>query len=137
MVDIVEKTHRSVLAKALKGVRDEVGIEKGLIMINSQRIVLSTPAIKANLQRLHLGHPGQEKTMALAQQLYYWHGMRNDIKNVTASCQECQARLPSQPANPRVTEHPPPSSAFGAPMAQVGLDLFEFGSRKHLLCVDR
>ena len=135
MADIVEKTHISKLANALKGVRDEVGIEKGLILINSERIVLPTPAIKAILQRLHIGHPGQEKALALAHRLYYWHGMNNDIKSITTACQECQARLPSQPANPRVTE--PPSSAFGAPMAQVGLDLFDFGGRKHLLCVDR
>ena len=61
MVDIVEKTHKSVLANALKGVWDEVGIEKGLILINSERIVLPTPAIKAILKRLHLSHPGLEK----------------------------------------------------------------------------
>ena len=73
--------------------------------------------------------------MALAQQLYYWQNMTKDIKTVVDNCNECQERRPKQPTNPRVTD--PPSSAFGAPMAHVGLDLFDFAGKKHLICVDK
>ena len=31
----------------------------------------------------------------------------------------------------------PPSAAFGAPMAHVGLNLFDFAGKKHIICVDR
>ena len=31
----------------------------------------------------------------------------------------------------------PPSAAFGAPMAHVGLDLFDYAGKKHLICIDR
>ena len=31
----------------------------------------------------------------------------------------------------------PPSASFGPPMAQVGVDLFDYGGKKHLICVDR
>ena len=51
-------------------------------MIDARRIILPIKAIKPVLSRLHAGHPGQEKTMALAQQLYYWQNMTNDIKEV-------------------------------------------------------
>ena len=42
--------------------------------------------------------------------------------------------MPSQPANPMSTA--PPSSHFGFPMQHVGLDLFSFGGKDYLICVD-
>ena len=53
----------------------------------------------------------------------------------TLLCNECQERRPKQQTNPRVTN--PPSSAYGAPMAHVGLDLFDYAGKKHLICVDK
>ena len=61
--------------------------------------------------------------------------MLNDIKTIIDNCNECQSRRPKQPTNPRVTN--PPSSAYGAPMAHAGLDLFDFAGKKHLICVDK
>ena len=37
--------------------------------------------------------------------------------------------------NPRITA--PPSQTFGAPMAMVALDLFNYAGKKYLLCVDK
>ena len=51
------------------------------------------------------------------------------------NCDQCQERRPSQKHNPRTTE--PPSAAFGASMAHVGLDLFDFAGKKHIICADR
>ena len=42
--------------------------------------------------------------------------------------------LPSQPYNPMST--PSPSSHFGFPMQHVGLDLFSFGNKVYVICVD-
>ena len=61
--------------------------------------------------------------------------MNNDIKTFFASCRECFTKLPSQCSNPCVTE--PPSTSFGPPFASVGLDLFEHGGNKFLICVDK
>ena len=61
--------------------------------------------------------------------------MSNEVKTFVQSCQSCFTRLPSQKENPSVTM--PPSASFGQPMAQVGLDLFDFGGKKHILCVDK
>ena len=81
-------------------------VKDNLIMLDSRRIVLPTPAIKPILTRLHIGHAGQEKTLALANQIYFWQGMANDIKTMVDNCDQCQERRPSQQHNPRTTEPP-------------------------------
>ena len=98
-------------------------------MIDAKAIILPLSAIKPLMNRLHAGHAGQEKTVTLAQQLYYWQNMTN--KTIVDNCNKCQEQRPKQQTNPRVTN--PPSSAVGAPMALVGLDLFEYAvSYTHL-----
>ena len=73
--------------------------------------------------------------MCIRDRLYYWPGMTNDIRTFVESCKQCFRRLPSQQHNPTSTS--PPSESYGAPMAHVGLDLFAFGGKQHLLCVDK
>ena len=77
---------------------------------------------------------GVRSFLGLAQQLSFFIP---DFSHATAAIRQllCQERRPRQPTNPRVTD--PPSSAFGAPMAHVGLDLFDFAGKKHLICVDK
>ena len=60
--------------------------------------------------------------------------MTNDIKQLVSTCPDCIHVHPSQPANPMVTSSP--SSHFGFPMQHFGLDLFSFGGRDYLICVD-
>ena len=60
--------------------------------------------------------------------------MSNDIKQLVSCCVECTKVLPSQPSNPMTT--PSPSTHFGFPMQHVGLDLFSFGNKEFLICVD-
>ena len=60
--------------------------------------------------------------------------MSNDIKQLISSCVQCTKVLPSQPSNPMIT--PSPSTHFGFPMQHVGLDLFSFGNKEFLICVD-
>ena len=117
MKDIQENGNTSHLIKQLKSIKGDICVLNDLLMIDTRRIILPTKAIKPVLNRLHAGHPGQEKTITLAQQLYYWQNMTNDIKTVVENCNECQERRPKQQTNQRVTN--PPSSAFGAPMAHV------------------
>ena len=61
-----------------------------LILAHGTRIVLPSKAIQPVLKLLHEPHQGQTKTLKLAEQLYYWHGMANDIKQMTNSCASCQ-----------------------------------------------
>ena len=107
----------------------------GVVLLDSKRIVIPRSAVKPILSRLHSGHPGVNKSLALAQKLFYWPGMNNDIKTYISRCPECVKFLPSQPTNPCATNKP--STAFGPPMSQVSVDLFDFAGKKHLVCVDR
>ena len=60
--------------------------------------------------------------------------MINDIKQLVSTCRDCIRVLQSQLANPMVTS--PPSSHFGFPMQHIGLDLFSFGGKDYLICID-
>ena len=60
--------------------------------------------------------------------------MTNNIRQLISSCPECSRVLPSQPSNPMSTASP--WSHFGFPMQHVGLDLFSFGGKEYLICVD-
>ena len=90
-------------------------------------------AIKEILHRLHEGHPGQDKTLKLAQALFYWPGMSNDVRQYVESCKECFRSLASLPSNPQSTQ--PPSAFYGAPMSHVGVDLFDFSGKKNMWSV--
>ena len=90
--------------------------------------------VKPILQLLHASHSGMNKTLVLARSLYYWPGMVNDVKQLISRCTACARVQPSQPFTPMVTS--PPSSHLGYPMQHVGLDLFSYGNKQHLICVD-
>ena len=102
--------------------------------MDSRRIVLPLPSVKPILKLLHASHSGISKTTSLARGLYFWPGMTNDIPQLVSSCLECSRVLPSQPSNPMSTASP--SSHFGFPMQHVGLDLFSFGGKDYLICID-
>ena len=58
--------------------------------------------------------------------------MLNDVKNLVESCITCRNYRPSQPVNQRTT--PSPSAYMGPPLGHVGVDLFDFGGKKFLVC---
>ena len=104
------------------------------MLLDSRRIVLPLPAIRPVLNLLHASHSGVNKTIILARGLYYWPGMINDIKQLVSRCTTCVRVQPSQPFSPMST--PPPSTHLGYPMQHVGLDLFSYGGKQYLICVD-
>ena len=132
---IISSTSYSVLSNSLKGIRDRLSVDSFLIVLDSTRIVVPSSAISFILTRLHSVHPGQEKTLKLAQSLFYWPGMTNDIRTFVESCKACFRNLPSQPSNKLSTQ--PPSTYYGPPMAHVGVDLFEFSGKQYIVCVDK
>ena len=132
--DVIQNTSYSNYSKALHGSVDSLSVQDNLVLLDSRRIVLPLLAVKPVLRLLHASHSGITKTTVLAKALYFWPGMSNDIKQLISSCVQCAKVLPSQPSNPMVT--PSPSTHFGFPMQHVGLDLFSFGTKTYLICVD-
>ena len=86
------------------------------------------------LPLLHAAHIGINKTYELCRSLYIWPGMYNDLKQMIAQCKPCNMYKRSQLKNPISTQ--PPSAYLGLPMSHIGLDLFDFGGKQHLICVD-
>ena len=114
--------------------RNSLSVSDGLVLLDSLRIVLPLPSVRPIFKLLHSSHSGVNKTIALAKGLYFRPGMINDIKQTISSCRECLHLLQSQPHSPMITA--PPSSHLGFPMQHVGLDIFSFGGKQHLICVD-
>ena len=90
--EILKDTANSNLSQQLKSSKGDISIRDGLIMLGAKRIVLPKPAIKPIMSRIHIGHTRQEKILALAQQLYFWHRMANDIKTIIHNCAACQTQ---------------------------------------------
>ena len=130
--DIKNETFLSTYSQSLKGYLNifslslslSLSLSDGLVLMDSERIVLPLPAVKPILKLLHASHSGITKTTNLARGLYFWPGMTNDIRQMVSSCAHCTRVLQSQLANPMNTSAT--SSHFGFPMQHVGLDLFSF-----------
>ena len=133
--DVRNGTFESVYAKQLKSVMPQLSVDDDLVYLDGSRIVLPLQAAKKILPLLHVSHIGMNKTYDLCRSMYFWPSMFNDVKQMTSQCWPCNIHRPSQPKNPRSTQ--PPSTYFGPPMSHVGLDLFEFGGKQHLVCVDQ
>ena len=134
LTDVPNGTRHSTYSHFHKADFDSLSTSDGLVLLDSRRIVLPLSAVKPILNLLHASHSGVNKTLALARGLYYWPGMVNDVKQLVYNCSLCSRILPSQPFTLMVT--PPPSTHLGYPMQHVGLDLFSFGNRQYLICVD-
>jgi hypothetical protein len=133
--DVKETSCKSVYMQQLKSTRNNLSVDEDLVYLDASRIVLPMKAVKPVLHDLHRSHSGVVKTYELAKSLYYWPGMWNDIRQVISQCTVCAKFGSSQQDNPRTT--PPPSTYMGAPMKQIGLDLFDFGGKQYLACVDQ
>ena len=132
--DVLNETSVSSYSRSLKSDMASLSVSDGLVLLDSPCIVLPLSAVKPVLKLLHASHSGINKTIVLARGLYFCPGMINYVKQLISSCHECAKLLQSQPANPMITA--PPSHHFGYPMQHVGLDLFSFGGKSFLICVD-
>jgi hypothetical protein len=118
--------------RLFNNVWDGLGVtpDRALLTYNG-RFVVPTELRRAALAALHKGHGGITKTRKLAQELYYWPGINNQIKMMVDSCDECQEGRASQPRES--------NQAFAAPKIPwevVATDPFEFGGKDFLLVTD-
>ena len=133
--DVMTGSFSSVYSNQMKSVFDQLSVDDELVYLDGNRIVLPNGAIKQVLALLHTSHAGINRTYEMARSLYFWPGMLNDVKQLVEGCMTCRKHRPSLPVNKRTT--PAPSSYMGPPMGHVGVDLFDFGGNKFLVCVDQ
>ena len=131
--DVVNGTESCLYSRQMKSVFDQLSVDDELVYLDAKRIVLPLKAVKEVIRLAHLPHAGITKTYELLSSLYFWPGMFNDVKQLISTCGPYAKNAVSMPKNPRSPALP--STHFGPPMACVGVDLFYFGGKSHLVCV--
>ena len=124
---LIRITHASLSIRQVNGV--------DLVVLQGTRIVVPTSARKRVIRELHNAHSGLTKSIMTAQQLYYWPGMRSDIKSFIDACVPCQQARPSLVRQKLL----PPASPSDViqPMRCVGIDLFTAAGNDWVAMVDR
>lgn len=108
-----------------------VSEDKKLIIFNGSRILVPKEARREVLNFLHRSHSGLVKTKKLAQELYYWPTMANDVKQKVESCEACIKLRASQQQEPIKQTVP------SKPMDTLGLDLFQYAGHHYLCAFDK
>jgi hypothetical protein len=104
--------------------------DRALLTYNG-RLIIPTKLRRNALAALHKGHGGITKTRKLAQDLYFWPGINNQVKMMIDSCDECQEGRASQPREADQSFKPP-----ALPWEVIATDPFEFGGKDYLLVTD-
>jgi hypothetical protein len=117
-------------ARNLQSIWNKISLEDELLF-KGNRIIIPASAQKDILKQLHIAHGGIQKTRSSANQLYFWPGMCNQIKQMIDSCERCQQIRPSQPKEPDI------KTVASFPMENVSVDLFHLANKTYLVMVDR
>ena len=119
-------------AKQLKGEWHSLSLsDEGLILLDATRIYVPIGSRKQVLEQLHTGHCGLQKTWETAKTMFFWPGLKNQIKQMIERCDACQRFRPSQPIEPLI------HTTADFPMHKVSADLAQAGGKTYLIMVDR
>ena len=102
-----------------------------ILVKDGHKIVVPKSLRPEVLRLLHMPHVGILGTNQQARQLYYWPGMKNDIKILTESCESCQEHLPSQQKEPLV------QTIAERPFQMLSADLGHESGNDYLIIADR
>ena len=67
---------------------DRIAYMDGRIYVPNNRKTRET-ILKENHNKANIGHPGQHRIMELIKRIYWWPGLREDIKNYIQGCFKC------------------------------------------------
>ena len=119
-------------ARTLLSVWDTLSaVDDNLLCINTKQLFVPTGCRKDVLEKLHLSHGGMTRLYNTARSIYYWPGMKNNIRQVVDSCIKCQLHRPKLPNDALI-----PTIA-SMPMEMTSADLFQVDQAHYLLLVDR
>ena len=125
-----EQTNCSECVQPYWNYRDEMTVQNGLIL-KGTRIVIPKKMKLNILERLHIGHLGQEKCKRRARVTVFWPGINKDIEKMVNQCSDYidhRARHCPEPLVP----HEVPTQAW----SKVGSDLFQLDNTDYLVIVD-
>ena len=69
--------------------------EDGIVYMDGRIYVLNNKKIKEiilkeNHDEINIGHPEQHRMMELVKRIYWWPGLKKDVKNYIQECLKCQ-----------------------------------------------
>ena len=91
-------------AQKLSSIWDALSVEDKLpnLMLYHGRIYVPQGAVELVMKKLHIQHTAFDKTLRNAWSMYFWSGMKNNIKLMVSSCDSCLENSPSQRQEPLV-----------------------------------
>ena len=110
--------------------RDELTIEKGILMKNSKVLIPETLRQKY-LMQIHHGHQGIEACRSRAREFVFWVNINSDLKEMVEKCDICQSQQNSTAIVQKYVSEVPPH-----PWHTLGSDLFYFQRIDFLVIVD-
>nr|XP_050038399.1 uncharacterized protein K02A2.6-like [Dermacentor andersoni] len=124
-----QKTKIPLHLSMYASVADELSVCDA-VLLKDARIVIPSSLRPAVLTLFHEGHPGINRTKALARESVWWPGISTDIASLVANCEQC--------ASTRVNfSEPLLSTALpGHPWEFLGMDLFHLNGQTFVLVVD-
>ena len=81
------------MAKIYFSLRNDLSLYQDIVLFND-RVVIPKALQTELLQRLHVGHQGQERCKNLARKSVYWKGINSDIDNMVRECEACLLQRP-------------------------------------------
>ena len=112
---------------------DDVSIHAvGLLVVDSQRIIVPENYRQTIVEKLHTSHCGQSKSQWRARRDYWWPGYNKSIEERVRQCPECLRFRASQQIQPIINQN-----ESKAPMEVVGVDLFKVDGEDFIAMVDQ
>ena len=88
-------------ARGYKDIADLISIsnygKSDIAMLNGKRIIVPFLARQIIIKELHRSHSGLIKTFKTVSQLYFWPGMKNELRQTIDTCTVCGEDRPAQP----------------------------------------
>lgn len=117
-------------AKQYYKIKNDLTEHKGIIFYK-QKIVIPKSMRNLILEKIHIGHPGINKSIQRANTAVYWPGINSQIENLVNKCKMCQIYSNSLPKEPIINHE-----IYSTPWYKVGIDIFEFKNEYYLIAVD-
>ena len=107
--------------------------EPGLLLIDNERIFVPEILRQEILKRIHMGHPGRNKSLRFSRRFFYWPGLSQDIVNQIDKCEVCKSHLPAQKEAPLCSSFP----QYASPFSMLGMDVFHANGLNYLALICR
>ena len=130
-VEVFDDIPTSHPVRALKSFWGRLSVMHDLIVIDSTRIFVPTCERRNVLELMHRSHCGMVKMYQLSKSLYWWPGIKHEIKNLVDRCRECQTLRASREGEKHV------NTSATRPWEAISSDLFHFGGKTFIIVCDR